>query len=307
MTLAEATRLNEDQAREYLESIRWATGRTCPHCDSKRSFAMKGKSTRAGLYKCSTCRKPFTVTVGTIFHGSHIGLREWLMAFHLMCSSKKGISALQLQRNLGLKQYKSAWHMAHRIRHAMADGIFSGPPLGGTVEVDETYVGGKNTGKGWKRALDNKTIVVSLVERGDKGRKRSVTIPNVTSKNLRAAVVEHVEKYSYVHTDEHAGYKNLKDGFQHSSVNHNEKEYARKSPSGKLITTNTVESSFALIKRGVYGTFHHISKKHMHRYLAEFDFRWNMRKDEDGDRVDASLRQTQWKRLCYKQPKRGAA
>lgn len=306
MTLAEATRLNEDQAREYLESIRWATGRTCPHCGSERSFAMKGKSTRAGLYKCSECRKPFTVTVGTIFHGSHIGLREWLMAFHLMCSSKKGISALQLQRNLGLKQYKSAWHLAHRIRHAMADGIFDGPPLGGIVEVDETYVGGKVRGKGRKAGWANKTPVLSLVERG--GNKRSMVVDKVTSKNLRAAVVENVELGARVHTDELRAYKNLKDKYTHRSVNHGGHQYARRDPrDGTQITTNTVESSFALIKRGVYGTFHHVSKKHLHRYLAEFDFRWNMRKDEDGDRVDASLRKTEWKRLCYKEPKRGAA
>lgn len=302
MTLAEASKMTEEQAREYLESIRWGAGRTCPHCGSERSFAMKGQSTRAGLYKCSACRKPFTVTVGTIFHGSHIGLREWVIAFHLMCSSKKGISALQLQRNLGLKQYKSAWHMAHRIRHAMADGIFGGPPLKGTVEVDETYVGGKARSKvKW----DNKTPVVSLVERG--GRKRSVVMPKVTKENLREAVTENIEPFSFVNTDENNCYVNLKKGFQHASVNHSAGEYQRKTPSGRIVSTNTVESSFALIKRGIYGNFHHVSKKHLHRYLAEFDFRWNMRKDKDGDRVLQSLRQTEWKRLCYYQPKRGAA
>jgi transposase-like protein len=137
MTLAEATKLDETGAREYIEAMIWKGNRTCPHCGSARSFALKGKSMRAGLYKCSDCRKPFTVTMGTVLHGSHIGLREWVIAFHLMCSSKKGISALQLQRNLGIKQYKSAWHMAHRIRHALAEGIFSGPPLKGPVESGE--------------------------------------------------------------------------------------------------------------------------------------------------------------------------
>lgn len=305
MTFAEATKLTEEGARKHLEGIRWANGRVCPHCGSERSFAMKGKSTRPGLYKCSECRKPFTVTVGTIFHGSHIGLREWLMAFHLMCSSKKGISALQLQRNLGLKQYKSAWHLAHRIRHAMADGIFDGPPLGGTVEIDETYVGGKHKGRGWARTMENKTPVLSLVERG--GRKRSMVMPHVTAKNLRAAIDENVEAYSFVNTDEHSAYTGLKTGYQHATINHKKNEYSRKTASGRTVTTNTVESSFALIKRGVYGTFHHVSKKHLPRYLAEFDFRWNMRKDSDGDRVEASLRKTEWKRLCYKEPKRGAA
>lgn len=305
MTLAQASKMTEEQAREYLEGIRWAGGRTCPHCDSNRSYAMKGKSTRPGLYKCSTCRKPFTVTIGTIFHGSHIGLREWVIAFHLMCSSKKGISALQLQRNLGLKQYKSAWHMAHRIRHAMAAGIFDGSPLGGTVEVDETYVGGKKLGQGHKKGMENKIPVVSLVERN--GRKRSVVVANVTSKNIREVVTQHVTEGANVHTDENRSYVNLRDKYKHGAVNHREGQYVRNFRDGTQITTNTVESSFALIKRGIYGTFHHISRKHLHRYLAEFDFRWNMRQDTDGERVEDSLRKTEWRRLCYYKPKRGAA
>jgi transposase-like protein len=305
MTLAEATKLTEAGAREHLESIRWPYGRICPHCGSKRSFAMKGESTRAGLYKCSECRKPFTVTVGTIFHSSHIGLREWLIAFHLMCSSKKGISALQLQRNLGIKQYKSAWHMAHRIRHAMDTGTFDGPPLKGIVEVDETYVGGKKRGVGMRAAMANKTAVLSLVERG--GKKRSLIVKKVTAKNLRAAVIENVAEGSTIHTDELKAYKNLKDKFTHGSVNHSAGQYVRDFKDGSKITTNTVESSFALLKRGIYGAFHHVSKHHLHRYLAEFDFRWNMRKESDGDRVFASLQNTEGKRLFYKQPKQAAA
>lgn len=307
MTLAEATKLTESEAREHLESIRWPFGRVCPHCESKRSFAMKGASTRPGLYKCSDCRKPFTVTVGTIFASSHIGLREWLIAFHLMCSSKKGISALQLQRNLGIKQYKSAWHMAHRIRHAMNNGIFGGPPLGGkkVVEVDETYVGGKIRGRGQRIAMLNKTAVVSLVERG--GNKRSVIVKKVTAKNLRAAVVENVEMGSTIHTDELKAYKNLKDKFTHSSVNHSKYEYVRNFKDGSKITTNTVESSFALLKRGIYGAFHHVSKHHLHRYLAEFDFRWNMRHEKDGERVIAGLQNSVGRRLYYKEPKQAAA
>lgn len=305
MTLAEATKLTEAGAREHLESIRWPHGRICPHCGSKRSFAMKGESTRAGLYKCSECRKPFTVTVGTIFHSSHIGLREWLIAFHLMCSSKKGISALQLQRNLGIKQYKSAWHMAHRIRHAMDTGTFDGPPLKGIVEVDETYVGGKKRGVGMRAAMANKTPVLSLVERG--GKKRSLVVKKVTSKNLRAAVIENVAEGSTIHTDELKAYKNLKDKFTHGSVNHSAGQYVRDFKDGSKITTNTVESSFALLKRGIYGAFHHVSKHHLHRYLAEFDFRWNMRKESDGERVIAGLQNTEGRRLYYKQPKHAAA
>lgn len=302
MTLSEASKLSEDQAREYLEKIRWAGGRTCPHCGSTRSYAMKGKTTRPGLYKCSGCRKPFTVTLGTIFQGSHIGLRDWVIAFHLMCSSKKGISALQLQRNLGLKQYKSAWHMAHRIRHAMANGIFDGPPLAGTVEVDETFVGGKHLGRGHKKGMENKIPVVSLVERG--GRKRSVVIANVTAKNIREVVLAHVAEGSNVHTDECRSYINLKDKYKHGSVNHSEGQYVRDFRDGTQITTNTVESSFALIKRGVYGNFHHISRKHIHRYLAEFDFRYNRRAAlgvSDRERADDLIRGVSGKRLTYAQ------
>lgn len=289
--------LTEDEARNYLEGLLWPEGAVCPHCGDTNVYRMKGDSCRAGLHRCRACKKQFTVTVGTIFEDSHIPLRKWVRAFHLMCSSKKGISALQLQRNLGLGSYKTAWHMAHRIRLAMKCEPMAGL-LAGTVEVDETYVGGKNRGKGWAHALDNKTAVVSLVERG--GNKRSMIIEKVTAKNLRAIVVENVEPYSYVHTDEHHGYRNLKKGFQHSSVNHSKKEYSRKSPSGKTITTNTVECSFALIKRGVYGVFHHVSKKHLHRYLSEFDFRWNQRKANDVERTCEALKEAKGKRLTYK-------
>jgi transposase-like protein len=305
MTFNEASKMTEEQARAYLESLRWANGRTCPHCSSAKSFELKGNSTRAGVYKCSACRKPFTVTVGSIFHGSHIGLREWVMAFHLICGAKKGISALQLQRSLGIKQYKSAWHMAHRIRHAMTDGIFDGTPMTGPVEVDETYVGGKVKGKGHKAGWDNKTPVVTLVER--EGMKRSMVMHKVTSKNLRAVVEANVTPGTHVHTDDHRGYLGLKKDFQHASVNHSEKEYCRTGSDGLKVTTNTVESSFALLKRGIVGSFHHVSKEHLHRYLTEFDFRWNMRKSTDGERAEQALKQTPGKRLFYKKPKSIAA
>ena len=297
MTLAEASKLDETGAREYLEGLRWANGRTCCHCGSARSFAMNGKSTRAGLYKCSDCRKPFTVTVGTIFQGSHIGLREWVMAFHMICGAKKGISALQLQRHLGIKQYKSAWHMAHRIRHAMANGIFDGEPLPGPVEVDETYVGGKVRGQG-RGFRDNKTPVVSLVARG--GNKRSVVMPDVNAVNLRAAVEANVASGDKVHTDDHRAYIGLKKGFDHESVNHSKKQYSKKGKDGGKVTTNSVESSFALLKRGIVGAFHHVSKEHLPRYCAEFDFRWNHRKITDGERTDIALNLTEGVRLKYR-------
>lgn len=305
MTLNKASKMTEDEARAYLESLRWANGRTCPHCGFAKSFVLNGKSTRPGVYKCSGCRKPFTVTVGSIFHSSHIGLREWVIAFHLICGAKKGISVLQLQRHLGIKQYKSAWHMAHRIRHAMTDGIFDGTPMTGPVEVNETYVGGKVRGKGHAAGWANKTAVVTFVER--EGMKRSMVMDKVTSTNLRAAVEANVMPGAHVHTDDHRGYIGLKKDFQHASVNHSEKEYSGTGSDGLKVTTNTVESSFALLKRGIMGAFHHVSKEHLHRYLTDFDFRWNMRKSTYGERTEQALKQTPGRRLFYKKPKSNAA
>lgn len=294
---------DDDTAREYLENLRWTNGvPVCPFCGSEgyriNRKESAGRKAQKGVCKCTKpdCRKQFTVTKGTIFESSHVKISTWLMCMFIMCSSKKAISAHQIHRMLGVT-YKTAWFMCHRVRYAMTEGPLK-DMLKGTIEVDETYVGGKVSGKGLKAAWDNKVPVVSLVERG--GKKRSVVMPKVTAKNLRAAIEEHVEPYSYVHTDEHKGYKNLKRGFQHSSVNHSQKEYTRISPSGKLITTNTVESSFALIKRGIVGAFHHVSKHHLHRYLAEFDFRWNQRDVTDGERTISALRMTSGKRLLYR-------
>lgn len=289
--------LTEDQARTYLESLLWADGAVCPHCASKNVYKMLGTSCRAGLHRCRACEKQFTVTVGTIFEDSHIPLRKWVRAFHLMCSSKKGISALQLQRNLGLGSYRTAWHMAHRIRLAMKCNPLSSL-LTGTIEVDETYVGGKIRGQGHKKGFENKIPVVSLVERG--GNKRSMVMPKVNSKNLRAAIDANVEKYSFINTDESRLYLNLNKGFQHATVNHREGEYSRKTGSGRTVTTNSVESSFALLKRGIVGAFHHVSKKHLHRYCDEFDFRWNERKAGDVERTQAALRESKGKRLTYR-------
>ena len=289
--------LTEDQARAYVESLLWPDGAVCPHCSGKDVYKMSGDSCRAGLHRCRACEKQFTVTVGTIFEDSHLPLRTWVRAFHLMCSSKKGISALQLQRNLGLGSYRTAWHMAHRIRLAMQCEPMAGM-LKGTVEVDETYVGGKRRGCGHKKGMENKTPVVSLVERG--GNKRSIVMDKVTAKNLRQAVIENVEAGTPINTDEHKGYKNLKKGFKHESVNHSAGEYVRNFKDGRTVTTNTVESSFALLKRGIVGAFHHVSKKHLHRYTGEFDYRWNERKTQDVERTKKALTQSKGKRLTYK-------
>jgi transposase-like protein len=279
MDLAELTALTEDQAREFIESIRWPHGPVCPHCGGTKTGTVQGKWARSGLYTCLTCMKQFTVTVDTVLHGSHISLRHWLIAFHLMTSSKKGVSALQLQRNLGLGSYKSAWHLAHRIRYAMSEGGICAP-LKGTVEVDETYVGGKSREGKCGRGSERKTPVVVLVERN--GRVRSYPIQRVNAKTLKGAIRDNVHQDSRIMTDEWAAYTGIGSEFRggHQVVNHSKKEYMN----GEACT-NTVESYFALLKRGVHGIFHHVSKCHLHRYCDEFSFRWNFRKVDDGQRT----------------------
>jgi transposase-like protein len=246
------------------------------------------------------CGEQFTVTVGTIFEDSHIPLRKWLMAFALLCSAKKGISALQLQRELEFGSYRTAWHMAHRIRHAMSREPLAGL-LKGTVEVDESYVGGKprpgldekaKRGRGTK-----KTPVVALVERN--GRVRAHKVDRVDAATLKAAIRENVDRDSLIMTDELTSYRGIGMEYRwgHFTVNHSAGEYAT---GGAHV--NTAESFFALLKRGVVGSFHHISKEHLDRYCDEFSFRWDHRSITDSARTEIALRQTKGKRLSYRQP-----
>lgn len=299
----------DEKARQYLEEIRWQNGVVCPHCknaDQKRIWEIKenpSKKIRAGLHHCAECKKQFTVTVGTIFEDSHIPLRKWLVAWYLLCSSKKGISSLQIQRMLGLGSYHTALFMMHRIRYALAQPAFTGM-LKGVVEMDETYVGGKatgsrKTGRSWD---SNKTCVVSLVERG--GKARSLVLDRVTSENLHGAIMEHVQDGSTVVTDDFMGYRNMPKIFTHKSVKHSVKEYVRKEKDLK-VHTNTVESKFSLLKRGIIGTFHQVSKKHLPLYLAEFDHRFNHRKSTDGERTVSALKLAEGKRLTLKPLKKG--
>lgn len=303
-------RLSEDEARSLLERIRWPNGAVCPHCGSVEVRRLQGKSTRPGVHKCRDCQRQFTVTVNTIFHRSKIPLADWVYAFARMCASKKGVSALQLSRELGLT-YKTAWHMAHRIRHAMqCEPLRS---MLGEVEVDETWVGGKPRKakpsmerferrmearrKGKKIGHTTKTPVVALVERGGQTRTRAVA--DVTGKTLRRAIEDHVDRSATLMTDERWSYKTIgKDYGGHLSVNHSRGEYWR--PDGA--STNTVESHFGLIKRTITGSWHHVSKKHLQAYLDECDFRWNHRHVTDRERTVAALRQTEGKRLTYKDP-----
>ena len=298
-----------DVAREYLEAKRWPDGPVCPHCgvvDEAYQLKPKAESkrpVRRGVWKCKGCRKQFTVTVGTIFADSHIKLHKWLLAIHLLCASKKGMSAHQLHRMLGVT-YKSAWFMAHRIRYAMAQEPLSGK-LSGTVEVDEAYIGGKEKGiRGKPGAQSKKTPVVSMVERSltkdRKSKVRSQVMERVTLANIRPALVENIAEGSNLQTDDAVVYYFMKDDFpNHDVVVHKRKQYAYR-VGGKLVTTNTVEGYFSILKRGVHGTYHHVSRKHLHRYLSEFDFRYNARDVSDAERAILAIEGTDGKRLTYR-------
>lgn len=295
-----------DKAREHLENLRWPDGPVCPHCGvDKEPMKLQGKSTRPGLYKCrdNDCRKQFTVTVGTVFERSRVPLNKWLMAVHLMCASEKGISAHQLHRMLGVT-YKTAWFMAHRIREAMRDdsgGMFGGG--GGTVEADETYWGNtKRRGSPKKgRGYHHKEKIVSLVERD--GRARSFHVQAVNAKTLRPILREQIAKDSRLITDEAAVYTKSApaiegdfDGYDY--VKHGIGEYVRGD-----VHTNTIENFFSTLKRGLNGTFHHVSKQHLKRYLCEFDFRYNYRSGNeytDSERADICLKGIAGKRLTYR-------
>ena len=281
---------DETKAREWLESKIWAKGVVCPHCGTiGNNTELKGKAHRAGVYQCNEakCREQFTATVGTVFERSKIPLTKWLVAVFLMAASKKGMSAHQIHRMIGVS-YKSTWFMCHRIREAMKDGGLG--PLGGggeAVEADETYWGNKKPyGKG-KRGTGDKMKVLSLVERD--GKKRSFHIANVTAKTVAPILREQIAKKARLMTDEAKVYKEVgKEFASHDSVNHSLGEYARGDA-----TTNTVESSFAIFKRGLYGTYHHVSEAHLQRYATEFDFKWNHRSKlgyTDAERADAALR-----------------
>lgn len=287
-----------DKAREYLEALRWPNGVVCPHCGVVGDhYKLEGQSHRPGIWKCKDCRKQFSVTVNTLFADSKVPLNKWLQACFLMAASKKGISSKQLERMLGVS-YKTAWFMSHRIREAMngdGGGLLGGS--GGAVEVDETYWG--NTGKQAKgaRGYAHKMKVISLVERN--GSKRSFHVANVTEKTVRPILKAQISEKARLMTDEAAVYQKIgKEFSQHGIVTHSRREYARGD-----VTTNTVESSFAILKRGLYGTFHHVSEKHLQRYATEFDFRWNHRAKlgyNDVQRADAMLFGIAGKRLMYR-------
>ena len=302
-----------NKAREHLEGIHWPNGPICPHCgnyDLTRIKKMEGKSTRPGVYKCNECRKPFSITVGTVFERSHIPLNKWVLASHLMAASKKGMSAHQLHRMLGVT-YKTAWFMAHRIREAMKEDVTSSGPMGGngkTVEADETYIGKKdgwkpnpNAVKAGKGGAAAKRTVVGLVERG--GKVRTFHVERATKDNVREILVRNVSRDSNLYTDESRLYTTVGDEYaSHKTTKHSAKEYARRE-GDVVIHSNTIENVFSVFKRGMIGVYQHCGEAHLHRYLAEFDFRYNRRaalKVTDTERHDDLLSMIGGKRLTYR-------
>jgi transposase-like protein len=294
---------SEDAAFEYVESQLWPNGPVCPHCGatSEKIGRLTGKTTRPGLRKCYACRKPFTVRIGTIFEDSHLPLRLWLQAIHLMCASKKGISTRQLQRMLGCGM-KTAWHLGHRIREIMKPQEGGGPALGGegkTIEADVTYVGRKPFTK-VKRGGGSMNPVFALVQRD--GGVRSTHMPNVQGHNLHAVLAQHAWPQSHLMTDEARSFIEIGWNFtSHGTVTHSKDEYMRRE-GDRVITTNAVEGFFSILKRGVYGVYQHVSEAHLHRYLVEFDFRYSNREKlgvNDTDRADRALKGAKGRRLTY--------
>ncbi|RXF73872.1 IS1595 family transposase [Hansschlegelia zhihuaiae] len=318
-TLTDPIFHDNDKAREHLEAIRWENGLYCPHCgnaDETSIHKLQGKSHRPGLFQCNACRQHFTVTVGTVMERSKVPLAKWVLGFHLMAASKKGMSAHQLHRMLGVT-YKTAWFMAHRIREAMKEDVASSGPLGGEgkiVEADETYIGKRETPaklsrgriatptKSGKAGGAQKRVVIGLVERG--GRTRMVHINHATRDTVREVLVRNVDRASVLHTDESRLYTITGKEFNgHRTVKHSAGEYVRRDAEA-IVHSNTIENVFSVFKRGMVGVYQHCGEAHLHRYLAEFDFRYNRRtalKISDRERTDDAIRGASGKRLTYNQ------
>jgi len=305
MTKPKDITTDETAARAYFEGIRWPDGPFCPHCGSvDKVYRLEGKSHRPGLFHCNNCAGQFTVTTGSVMESSHIPLHKWAMGFQLYAASKKGFAAHQLHRMLGIT-YKSAWFMAHRIREAMADTPTA--PMGeggGTVEADETYIGRKEGTKKKRAGFGHKMAVMSLVER--KGGVRSFPLDLVGTKSLAKVLGRNVSFDAHLRTDDLAAYRDLGAFYaSHKVVKHTLGEYVR----GEA-HTNTIEGYFSIFKRGMKGVYQHCSEQHLHRYLAEFDFRYSNRIAlgvDDLMRTMRAIKGAEGKRLTYRQASRKAA
>jgi transposase-like protein len=286
---------DEAKATAHLEANRWPNGATCPHCGSDRVRKMEGK-TQAGMYLCNDCRDKFTVRTGSVMERSHVPLHKWLLATHIMAASKKGMSALQMSRMIGIT-YKTAWFLCHRIREAM-DGADTNGPLGGpdkVVEADETYVGGKARNRAFRKPADKKPVV-ALVER--EGNVCSFQVANVIAKQLRGLIVTNVDRASHLMTDESHVYTAVGREFNvYSTVNHSAKEYVT---TGGFKRSNTAENFFSIFKRGVIGTYHHMSEAHLGRYCREFDLRYNTRAMNDSERALIIVKGMIGRRITYR-------
>jgi len=295
---------NEEAAIAHLEKSRWADGVFCPHCGSVEVTRMAGK-TQAGYYQCNGCREKFTCRTGTVMERSHIPIHKWMLAIHLLSASKKGMSAHQLHRMLGVT-YKSAWFLAHRIREAMIDAAPS--PLGGegkSVQADETYYGNTSKrAKGYKKGHRHKQQIVALVEPG--GKARAVHVKKATLNAVREILVTSASRKSELHTDEALLYRNIgKEFAAHKTVNHTWTKQGREwvGPDGQ--TTNAAENFFGIFKRGMVGTYHKCEEQHLQRYVTEFEFRFNHRTGlgvTDKERAAALLKGAEGKRLTYRRP-----
>jgi transposase-like protein len=301
MKITDPIYTDPDKAREHLEGLLWPEGPFCPHCGNvaqNRITKLNGKSTRPGVYKCNECEKPFSVTVGTVFERSHIPLHKWLYATHVLNSGKKGTSAHQLHRELGIS-YKSAWFMAHRIREAMREGGLA-PPMGsggGAVEVDETFIG-RIKGMPKKPGVSHKQAVLALVDRDTK-QARTFHIDEASASQIAPIVRDNVSREARMMTDEAKYYTVIgREVASHETVDHSKEEWARGD-----VHTNTLEGYFSVFKRGMKGVYQHCSEKHLHRYLAEFEFRYNNRAKlgvTDGERATKALKGIRGKRLTYR-------
>ncbi|MGH9864757.1 MAG: IS1595 family transposase [Candidatus Acidiferrales bacterium] len=296
---------DDDTAREAIEAVLWPNGPVCPHCGCTGKIGkVEGKSARPGLYYCGNCKKQFTVTVGTIFERSKVPLSKWWLAVHLMASSKKGMSAHQLHRMLGVA-YQTAWFIEHRIREAMRDGSFS--PMGGegsTVEIDETYIGRKD-GFEVRQGAWHKNAVLTLVERGGSARSFHVDMP--TKEEIVPIVRANIDRETHVMTDEANRYSKLGSEFaKHDVVDHSRGEYGYTDrETGEKINTNTIEGYYSIFKRGMKGVYQHCGEQHLHRYLAEFDFRYSNRTKlgvNDATRAAKIVEGAKGKRLMYRRP-----
>lgn len=296
---------DENTAREAMELVMWPFGPVCPHCTAREKIGkVEGKSARAGLYYCGDCKKQFTVTVGTIFERSKVPLSKWWLAIHLLASSKKGISSHQLMRLLGVS-YQTAWFMTHRIREAMDSGAL--PPMGGegaVIEIDETFIG-KKAGVEMRRGYAHKNVVLSLVERG--GSARSFHVDSTKKEDVLPIIKANIDRCSRVMSDEAKQYEDLGKHFaDHNAVDHGRDEYGytdRKT--GTKVHTNSIEGFYSIFKRGMKGVYEHCGEKHLHRYVAEFDFRYSNRAKlgiDDARRAELIVEGAKGKRLMYRRP-----